>query len=290
MKFILCQPAIKRFQWELDICIHNLKKHGVNDIVLLFSRFDDSIPEYFKQKYGCEVHVYDDTRTDKSYIPSIKPYLWYRYLSEHPEASKETYFYMDSDVIFRELPDFSSIEFNSSLWVGSNCNGYLNADYIKSKGEVILNHMTEIIGLKSHDIEEINENSIGAQWIITNPTADYWLKVYNDSNKLYHYFESLDSDIQKWTAEMWAQLWNVLYFNKKVAVSKELDFCWATDESEKWFETNIYHNAGVTEEMTDLFFKGKYDKKSPFNDDLKHINKNKCSSFYVKELMEVTEC
>lgn len=290
MKFILCQPAIKRFQWELDICLHNLKKHGVTDIVLLFSKYDDSVVDYLRNKYDCETHIYNDDRGDKSYIPSIKPYLWYRYLLDNPEAENETFFYMDCDVIFRELPDFNIIDFGSNVWVGSDCNSYLNADYIHSKGEAILNHMAGIVGLKSDDIKQINNDSIGAQWIITKPTANYWLKVYNDSNKLFHYMDSLDSDIQKWTAEMWAQLWNVIYFNKKVSVSKELEFCWATDDLSRWNETKIYHNAGVTEEMNDLFFKGKYDKKFPFDEDFNFVNKNKCSFFYVKELMEVTEC
>ncbi|EJX88792.1 hypothetical protein HMPREF1366_02854, partial [Enterococcus faecium ERV26] len=36
MKYILCQPAINRFKWELEVCLTNLKKLGIKDIVLLF--------------------------------------------------------------------------------------------------------------------------------------------------------------------------------------------------------------------------------------------------------------
>lgn len=65
MKYILCQPAINRFKWELEVCLTNLKKLGIKDIVLLFSRHDDQIPIFFEKEYGVEVHVYDDLRDDK---------------------------------------------------------------------------------------------------------------------------------------------------------------------------------------------------------------------------------
>ncbi|BDP52986.1 hypothetical protein EfmJHP35_09100 [Enterococcus faecium] len=32
MKYILCQPAINRFKWELEVCLTNLKKLGIKDI------------------------------------------------------------------------------------------------------------------------------------------------------------------------------------------------------------------------------------------------------------------
>ncbi|HBC2693932.1 TPA: hypothetical protein IYD21_002835, partial [Enterococcus faecium] len=52
MKYILCQPAINRFKWELEVCLTNLKKLGIKDIVLLFSRHDDQIPIFFEKEYG----------------------------------------------------------------------------------------------------------------------------------------------------------------------------------------------------------------------------------------------
>ncbi|BDQ61111.1 hypothetical protein EfsSVR2332_11890 [Enterococcus faecalis] len=89
MKYLLCQPAIQRFKWELEVCLTNLKKVGIEDIVLLFSKHDTSIPVYFKEEYGVTVHTYEDNRRDKSYIPSIKPYLWWQYLKEDPSREKK---------------------------------------------------------------------------------------------------------------------------------------------------------------------------------------------------------
>lgn len=289
MKYILCQPATNRFKWELDVCLTNLKSHGIKNIVLLFQKWDDNIPVYFKRKYGAEVHVYEDLREDKSYIPSIKPYLWWQYLLEDPSRQKGKYFYMDSDVIFREKLDFRRLPVKNDVWYCSDCNGYLNLDYIRNctNGEQTLRDMADIVGVTVESLGTINHNSGGAQWLIKNPSVEYWRKVYEDSNKIYNYFKDLDSNIQKWTAEMWAQLWNMMYFNKGPKISNELDFCWATDPLYRWHETKIMHNAGVTVDNKDLFFKGKYVDTSPFDDDLSFVNKERVSSKYVEAIRQV---
>ena len=289
MKYILCQPATDRFKWELDVCLTNLKSHGIKNIVLLFQKWDDDIPVYFENKYGVETHVYEDSRDDKSYIPSIKPYLWWQYLAGDPSREKGKYFYMDSDVIFREKLDFRKLPVKDDVWYCSDCNGYLNVDYIRNctNGEQVLKDMANIVGVTVESLETINHNSGGAQWLIKNPTAEYWKKVYDDSNKIYNYFKNLDSNIQKWTAEMWAQLWNMIYFNIGPKIIDEMEFCWATDPLRRWNETKIMHNAGVTADATDLFFKGKYVHSSPFDDDLSFVNKSKVSSKYVDAIKKV---
>ena len=75
MNYILCQPAIKRFEWELEVCITRLKKLGITDIVLLFPQWDSGMPKYFEETYGVEVHAYSDAQREKTYIPSVKPYI-----------------------------------------------------------------------------------------------------------------------------------------------------------------------------------------------------------------------
>lgn len=289
MKFILCQPAINRFKWELEVCLTNLKSKEIDDIVLLFLRYDDSIPLYFADKYGAEVHVYDDLRDDKTYIPSVKPYLWWKYLEEFPQAERDTYFYMDSDVIFRELPDFSKTQSDYKNWYASDCGGYLNYDYIMqcTNGPEVLQGMADIVGVNIDQVKSVNANSGGAQWIISHPEAAYWKKVYEDSSSLWHYVEPLDTNLQKWTSEMWAQLWNMLYFGIQPQVSKELEFCWATDPISRWNETKIMHNAGVTGEETDLFFKGKYVETSPFGNNLSFVSPDKVSKKYVEAIEAV---
>lgn len=291
MKLILCQPAIERFEWELETFITNAESVGFKpkDIVLLFAHADDAIPERLAQKYGVTVHVYDDQRTDKSYQPSIKPYLWWRYLAEDDKRERGKYFYCDSDIIFRAKPDFRQLRATTNRWYCSDCNGYLNLDYIRhcSDGDAVLNGMAHIVGVSVESLETINGNSGGAQWVIKNPPAGYWRKVYKDSITLYKYLAQTGSDIQVWTAEMWSQLWNMMYFNIGPQISHELDFCWPTDPLIRWDKTKIMHNAGVTVDDRDLFFKGQYVDRTPFDDDLSFVAPGKCSAKYVDAIKAV---
>lgn len=284
IKFIMCQPAIYRFAWELEVSLTRLKKLGVTDIILLFSKHSYVIPEHLRDKYDVEIHIYEDNRDDKRYIPSIKPYLWSRFLQEDRSRENETYFYLDSDVIFREIPEVVP---NENVWYGSDCRGYLGIEYIDSKGEGLLEGMCHAIGIDPDMIRREDPVS-GAQWVFTNPTFEYWDKVYRDSNALHSYLDNLtDTSVQKWTAEMWAQLWNVYHFGKTTETDSELDFCWATDNVERYYETKIYHNAGVVDDNMGLFFKGIYVYNSPFNDDLSFVDTTKASIKYVEALREV---
>jgi len=291
MKIILCQPAIKRFEWELEVCLTNLQSVGfdMKDVVLILNTHDYKVPETLSSKYGVEVHTYTDKRSDKQYIPSVKPWLWWQYLAEDPERENEDYFYFDSDVIFRKRPDFRKLKAKPDRWLCSNTLSYISIDYIKQceHGAEILKRMADIVGVTIESLETINHNSGGAQWIISHPTAEYWRKVYVDSNRLWRYLQTVDSNIQKWTAEMWSQLWNMMYFNIGPVISDELDFCWATDPVKRWNETKIMHNAGVTVDDKCLFFKGKYVNSTPFDDDLSFVDKTKCSYKYSKAVKAV---
>jgi hypothetical protein len=261
-----------------------MKKLGIENIVLLFSRYTKDIPNYLKNKYGVEVHVYDDM-DNWSYIPSVKPYLWSKYLLEDSSRENDSYFYLDGDVIFREVPKINP---NKDIWYGSNCGRYLSVDYIESTGKGIFEEMCNIVGVNPNKIRSSNPTS-GAQWVISNPTYEYWNKVYHDSNNLYKYLKSrTDSNIQKWTAEMWAQLYNIYVFGKDSQNHDELEFAWATDPVGRYYETKMLHNAGVTSDKEGMFFKGKYAKNSPFDIDLSSIDPGKASIKYVEAIKEVS--
>lgn len=296
MKYILCQPAIHRFEWELEVCLTRLKKLGIQDITLLFTQGDPEIPKRLRDKYQVEVRVYQDRRTDKNYIPSIKPYLWTRYLEEDAARENESYFYLDSDVLLRDIPEVTPTE---KRWFASDCKSYIGIDYIDSKGSDLLEKMCEVIGISSSLIRVKNPTG-GAQWVIKNPSLAYWRKVYKDSINLYNFLSNIEGEyvrknspgytpIQKWTAEMWAQLWNVYHFGIDVQIDKELDFCWPTDDLEKYQQVKIFHNAGVMNYSQGMFFKGKYVNRSPFTDDFTGMNQNKASIEYIHAIQEVKE-
>jgi hypothetical protein len=291
VKVILAQPSIPRFSWELEVLLTNIRQFSDIEVVLLFSKpqnHDSSVPRYLVDKYpGVRAFVYEDNRWDKSYIPSIRPYLWWQYLKGHPERENETYFYIDSDVIFREWPDLDSLNVDAKHWVGSNCDSYIGYDYIKQtgRGPEIVSRMARHCGITEQQM--IGVPGIGAHLVIANPTAEIWEKSYHRSNALWHYLDGVNSNIQKWTAEMWAQLWTWVEQGITLDMPKELDFCMVTDQLKRWDETKILHNSGVTEDTGQLFFKGKYHDHTPFGEDFSWVDQTKCSRKYVEAIEKV---
>ena len=290
MKYIMAQPAVVRFEWEVKVAIYGLLKAGIlkEDIVILFSRHKESVISEIRN-LGVNVHVYSDNRVDFEYIPSLKPYLMHRYLEEDVSRENETYFFMDSDVIVKEQPETDS--YLRGVWYGSDCGGYLNYDYIVQcdNGFNILKDMSEIVGVSIEDIKSMNNSSIGAQYIISQPSSEYFKKVYEDSIKLWKYIKDKDTNYQKWCQEMVATLWNMPLFDVMPRAKKEMEFTWATDSIEKWNKNKIYHNAGVTNDMKDMFFKGNYVNKDPFNEDFSYVDKNKASYEYTKLITEARD-
>ena len=288
MKLLLCQPAVPRFQWELEVLLTNLKRFGENEITLVFSKHDDAIPLYFKNKYGCRVFVYEDKRIYNRYIPSIRPYLLYVHLLTHPEYEQGQYLYIDSDIIFREWLDFATFDFDTNKVYGADCDNYINLDYILKcdKGLEIAQNMARICGITVDQMR--NVPGIGAQVILNNPTAEFWLRAYRNSNQIHMYFEGIDSNIQKWTAEMWGQLWAWVAAGITPIHSAELDFSRPTDDIKVWDKYKIMHNAGVVGGDTELFFKGQYTDHSPFDEDLSWVTEKKVSKKYVQAIQSVT--
>ena len=290
MKVILCQPAIPYLQWQLEVLLTNVRQFSGFEIVLLFTERDFTVPGFFRKNYPeCSVFVYPE-RSDRHYIPSVKPYLFWQYLAEDVAREQDDYFYIDADVIFREWIDFATLGFDATTWVASHCKGYIAYDdYLKTlkDGEAIISRMAEITGITVEQAKAAPP--AGAQWVISKPTAEYWRRVYDDSNAIYNYFEPLDSTIQKWTAEMWAQLYGAIREGKTVKTSSELDFIMPTNHVVDWDKVKILHNAGVTNMELNLFFKGGFIDKRPFGHDFSQVDPNKASVKYVEAIQKVLQ-
>lgn len=290
MKYLLAQPASLRFQWELDVVLTNIRSLDKSTpIVVLFLRNDPDVVDHIKSRYeGLEVHAYVDKRINNGYAATVRPYLIHRYLEEFPEAEKETYFQIDSDVIFRELPDFSTMPLQERTCWASDCSGYIDYEYLitRQKGEQIVEKFSEILNISVETIRKTPGG--GAQWLYSNPTSKLWWHIWQDCDLLYQYLQPLNSDIQKWTAEMWSQLFNMVKFGWEVKLSPELDFCRPTDDVKMWDLVKILHNAGVTGESANyLFYKGKYDQNTPFNEDLSWVRRDKAGKRYAEAIETV---
>lgn len=265
----------------------NVRQFTDIEVVLLFSEHDFTVPMHFRER-GCSVFVYEDRRDDTGYIPSIRPYLLWQYLREDPAREQETYFYIDSDIIFREWIDCATLGADEGNVIGSTCDGYIGLAYIEQcqRGPEIAAAMAEICGITVEQMRGVP--GIGAHLILTNPTAAFWERSYNDSNRIYSYLLGIESNIQKWTAEMWAQQWNWIREGKTLIVSSELNFCLPTDPIEKFDTVKILHNAGVLADKSyEMFFKGQYVNTSPLSRNFAHVRRDLCTYLYVQAIEKV---
>ena len=96
--------------------------------------------------------------------------------------------------------------------------------------------------------------------------------------------------LQIWCADMWAVLWNLWFFNGVVKVSDKLSFSWATSHISDYDKHPIFHNAGVTADRKDLFYKGAYMTKRPYDDiETQTFNTNFCSFNYAQEIIKTKQ-
>ena len=112
MKYLVAQNTHPKFKWEIDVLLTNLYSLDPKlEVVVLFAvdKPDDPVVDYIVRRWGdrAEIHAYMDTRREKTYIASTRPFLWYCYLSEDPTREQDNYFQIDTDIIFRRLPDWS---------------------------------------------------------------------------------------------------------------------------------------------------------------------------------------
>jgi hypothetical protein len=134
-----------------------------------------------------------------------------------------------------------------------------------------------------------------------NVTVEYWEKVEKDCELLYQFFlDHLKAfpeggpkkyhPIQKWTAEMWAILWNAWKFGHTTKVVDDMEFVWPGHTLDSWEKHTIFHNAGVVHKTADaekMFFKGLYcNGELPYNINIDDYNKERCTIKYVEEILE----
>jgi len=163
-----------------------------------------------------------------------------------------------------------------------------------TKGEDVFERMIRTFNINSNCVKENQENSGGAQYLLKNIDSCFWAKVEKDSVQLYKNITAMNKkkkikdpdyhELQIWCSDMWAVLWNLWIFGKQTKIIKELDFVWATEPIHYWDSKSIYHNAGVINSNTGLFYKGQWTGQLPPKD-LK-IDETKSSYNYYKLLKE----
>ena len=241
---------------------------------------------------------YNDDRVNPIYISSIRPHILKKHFAAYPELKNDAILYHDCDIILTKPVNWNHL-LHDDIWYLSDTRFYIAASYIKSKKFGIYEEMCKIIGI-DEAIPEANElNSGGAQYLMKNIDAEYWQKVEDDCNKLYQFF--LDHlkehpqtpeyhPIQKWTADMWAVLWNAWYFKHEVKVVPEMEFAWPMQGLDQWEKCNILHNAGVLDaDHERMFFKGRYINKLPYDMNTDTFKRDLCSYKYIEAIMDTAK-
>jgi hypothetical protein len=317
--FVSAQPDVPYFHWQVRVYIHNFISKGINpnNIHVIFAIVNNqknpSIEGEKLRDLGINVHFYKDDRDNKSYIPSIKPFLIYKWLYENPNLGK-VFFLHDADIIFRNLPDFNSLIEDNICYL-SDTIGYIGYNYImdcceryesrhptSTKGQ-LLKEMAEVIGVDVETIRLNQENSGGGQYLIKNTDYNIWLKIYQDCTPLYNQMISYQKrfpinpgEIQFWTAEMWSLLWNLWKFGYETKIVDELSFSWATDTITTYEKHNILHMAGVTDNLKHtMFYKGEFINVNPIeklkenHNFFDYIDKNSSTMKYIEIMKKIIE-
>jgi len=304
MKYICAQPATIYFGWQIDVMLHSFVTTGVNlsDVQIVCS-VQGKIDGYFsvlKDKYpDVEFFYYEDTRHDKNYISSIRPHILRKHFYANSYLSNEIIMYHDCDIAFTKPLILPCEVYEDDVCYLSDTISYIGHDYITSKGEVVLETMCNIVGIEKEIVKNNQESSGGAQYIMKGIDHNFWFDVENDCSRLHKEItvlnskiveEKKDSDpnynpLQIWCADMWGVLWNLWKRNKKTKVIDELNFSWSVYSDKDWHKSAIYHNAGVTRDHKDLFYKGEYTNKLP---DLNlNVKKDTCSAKYYRLIQQV---
>ena len=296
MKILIATFDHNYYLWQCLVQINNFMKYGYDeDTVYIVSTSNPS--PVLKSIMNCpkiksKFYLYKDERNQHHYPSSLRPHILEKFYKEHPEFEKETVFYTDPDVVFTKKLDFSEME-KDNIWYLSDTRSYLDSKYIKSKSEQLFKEMCDIVKVSPEEVTANDDNAGGAQYLLKGINSEFWAKNCEDMENLYNHMKSTESvyhpehPIQSWTADMWSVFWNGLYFGHEVKISKDLDFCWATDNIKRWNETYIFHNAGVVGKSDTHFSKTLY-QNSPFKQDIKTSEDN-CTFKYLQEIKETEE-
>ena len=311
LRYICVQPRLIYYAWQVEVMINNFIEQGINpnniDILVAWNPNDKTSDSENKEPWdklashynNVRFFFYQDTRQQPIYyISSIRPNILKQHFKAHPELSNEAILYHDCDIVFTKKSDFSAL-LNDKIWYLSNTNSYINYDYIISKGQDVYDKMCEIVNIDPLIPQLMNSNSGGAQYIMKNIDEAFWEKVETDSEQLHHQITQLNNEkkaadptyheLQIWCADMWAVLWGGWLRGNETKVVPELDFSWGTDGVDRWDQTSIYHNAGITCACNKQFYKGMHMDVLPYDIKIENFNETKNCYNYVKEIIKTAK-
>lgn len=306
MIYLSCQPAISRYSWEVEVYLTNFAAMGVPlqncHVVCGYSEDAVEMPEQWQKLQAKFQNVkfffYADTRDTigRQYQPSLQAHLLEKHWLNCKWLEREAVFFHDADFIFTKPFDFTPY-LTDQYWYFSDTVSYIGANYIRSKGELILDAMCTTAGIDKQIVIDRQQYSGGAQKLIKQVTSQYWQAVYNTSLALWQTIPPLSEAIRKeraeagetyhvlqhWTMSMWAELWEGWKAGFQTRVPQAFDFMFATNPIADWDRMAFFHNAGVLQSQSkEMFFKGNFANKTPYEHAMPELNPKLASSKYFE--------
>lgn len=315
LTFLSAQHITTYYLWQLEVCVFNLHSQGVHQdqIHVLFATCPDQrLSEEDRIMLAsirqlATVFFYEDDRQERNYPSSVRPHVIAKHFLQFPQLEKATIFYHDCDIFFRELPPLLR-QLNGDTWYVSDTAGYLDSHYLQRHiGEKGLLDMCGLVGVDALKVREQDADCGGAQYIMNKLTAAFWQKVEKDSEAIFTFLQKANREqyrekavaeapfeygknVQSWCADMWAVLWNALYFKHAVKVHPDLAFSWPKRPIESWRQNYILHNAGVVQEEAEQFFyKGNYIYHTPFSETFNFVDPQCCSVIYAEAVAAIAK-
>jgi hypothetical protein len=298
MKYISAQPASLYYGWQIDVMLHSFVGQGVNlSNVILVNAIQGGKDPYFDKleaKYqDANFYYYDDTRTDKTYISSIRPHILKKHFEIHRELRDEVLLYHDCDIALARPLNTELFESDAICYM-SDTRSYIGSSYILSKGQDVFDEMVRIMRIDPQLVIDNENNTGGAQYILKGIDSWFWGRVESDCSNLFKVITKLNNkkkeiepsyhELQIWCADMWAVLWNVWKDGRETRITDDLDFMFATNPSSDWDVKPIFHNAGVVSSNYGMFYKGAYINSVPPKDLV--IDQDKASYKYYQMIKQ----
>ena len=290
LTLICVQPCTKYYAWQVEVMLNNFNELGIQNEFQVHCLFAIPKEENGRDEFVSHIkkveaayqgvanfYYYPDTREYPiHYISSVRPNILKQHFKTHPELSQTSIFYHDCDIIFSKFPDFlNTLLEQDNIWYVSDTISYIGYNYIVSKGHDVLDKMCQIVGAHPFFIKDRESQSGGAQYLMKGVDWRYFEKVEHDCEKMFKEITALNNqmklvnpayhELQIWCADMWAVSWNAWLRGYETRIIPEMDFCWATDNVEKYEEKYIFHNAGVTDKVKDkIFYKSSFHNSLPY--------------------------
>jgi len=300
LRFVCAQPAILYYAWQVEVMLNNFRDMGVNlnnvDIVCKIE--NNQVPPEWRRLangYAARFFFYNDTRQTTHYISSVRPNILKQHWASRLEIWSDAIFYHDCDIMFTQPPSEWITEemLSDDRWYGSDTRWYISYNYIKSKGDDVLNAMCDIMEMHPKTIEDNELNCIGAQYLLKNIDYNYWARVESDCERLFKDITELNNrkkaadpshhELQIWCSDMWAVLWGGWRRGVETVCHRNFNFSWATSGITEYNDCYIFHNAGITGNQHRQFYKADYMNKLPYNLNL-DIAENTATRMYYDQV------